>query len=142
MADFVVSTDKSRLDIGMIHDFLSNRSYWAKGIPRELVEKSIAGARCYGVYEGEKQVGFARLITDEATFGYLADVFILEEYRGNGVSKLLVAYILEDPALHDLRRWVLVTADAHTLYSRFGFSELAKPERYLEKVRPNPYGQS
>lgn len=140
MSTFVISTDKARLDVDMIHDFLSNRSYWAKGIPRETLEKSIAGSRCYGVYVEDKQVGFARLITDGATFGYLCDVFILEEYRGEGLSKQLIQTITEDPDLQLLRRWVLVTADAHTLYTRFGFSELARPERYLEKARPNPYG--
>ncbi|MGB4776062.1 MAG: GNAT family N-acetyltransferase, partial [Daejeonella sp.] len=127
MRDIIISTDKSKLDISIIHNFLSTESYWAKNIPLEIVEKSIQNSLCFGVYHYSKQIGFARLITDYATFAYLADVFILPDYRRKGLSKLLMEEIKFHPDLQNLRRWLLGTADAHTLYQQFGFTPLARP---------------
>lgn len=136
---FVYSTDKSRLDVDAIIDFLGNRSYWAQNIPRDIVERSIENSLTFGIYEGKKQVGFARLITDYATFAYLADVFVLEDYRGKGLSKKLVAFITSLPELQGLRRWHLITRDAQGLYEQFGFKPVAKPEQHMEIARPNLY---
>jgi GNAT superfamily N-acetyltransferase len=130
--EFVISTNKSKLDVDMVHNYLCNESYWAKNISVELVKKSIEGSYCFGLYITEnsilKQVGFARVITDCATFGYLADVFVLESYRGKGLSKWLMETIMNCPDLQGLRRWLLATKDAHGLYTKFGFSSLDKPE--------------
>ena len=117
---YAISTDPERLDRALIRDFLAG-SYWAKGIPREVVDRSIAGALCFGVYEGSSQVGFARVITDRATFAYLADVFVLESHRGRGLAAWLMEVIRAHPDLQDLRRWILMTRDAHGLYEKFGF---------------------
>lgn len=136
---FTYSTDKNRLDIEYIHTYLSQRSYWAEGIPYAIVKTSVENALCFGVYEGTRQVGFARLITDYATFGYLADVFIDEAYRGKGLSKKLVHFIFGIDALSMLRRIVLVTSDAHTLYAREGFAPLVAPDRYMELRRNDIY---
>src|SRR5215212_5926175 len=114
--NFIISTDKSKLDIFYIHQFLSNESYWALGIPLEIVEKSIDHSLCFGMFDGEKQIGFARIITDEATFGYLADVFIDSIYRGQGLSKWLMEVIMQLPFIPLLRRFMLGTKDAHGLY--------------------------
>lgn len=129
--DFFISTDKRKLDVAIIHDFLCNSSYWAKHIPLSVVEKSIANSYCFGIYHNKQQVGFARVITDHATFAYLADVFVLEHYRGQGLSKWLIETIIMDPELQGLRRWLLATRDAHGLYAQFGFSALDKPERIM-----------
>ncbi len=136
--NFSISTDKSKLDLSMIHDFLKS-SYWAKDIPIAVVEKSIANSFCFGVYEDNKQVGFARVITDYATFAYLADVFVLEAYRGQGLGKLLVQSILEHPELQGLKKWFLGTRDAHELYRQYGFQKSAIPEIYMEISNPNIY---
>jgi N-acetylglutamate synthase-like GNAT family acetyltransferase len=136
--DFVVSTDPSRFDITLIHQFLS-RSYWSEGIPREIVERSIENSLCFGVFEKSEQVGFARVITDRATFAYLADVFILESHRGRGLGKLLMECISKHPQLQQLRRWMLATRDAHGLYAKFGFKPLARPERFMELHQPDVY---
>ncbi len=135
---YLVSTDTSRLDLDLVHRFLS-RSYWADGIPRQVVARSIAHSLCFGVYEWGDQVGFARVVTDRATFGYLADVFVLEGHRGRGLSTWLMRVILGHPDLQGLRRFSLVTRDAHALYARFGFAALAAPERHMEILRPDPY---
>ncbi len=127
-----VSNDKSRLDLDMIHRFLSTQSYWAEGIPRELVEKSIRGSYCYGVYCGDTQAGFARVVSDGATFGYLADVFVLPEHRGRGLARRMMEVIMSDPDLRHLRRWMLVTRDAHDLYRPFGFTEPDLPGRIMQ----------
>ena len=127
-----ISADKSLPDITMIQSFLGTESYWAKNIPLKIVEESIRNSLCFGVYTDEKQVGFARVITDYTTFAYLADVFILKECRGRGMSKDLINYIRKYPALQGLRRWMVATMDAHELYRKFGFSELAHPERFME----------
>jgi len=137
----IISTDKSKLDIDLIHGYLCDESYWAKGIPRDVVERSIANSLTVGAYDGEKQVGFARAITDYAVFAYVADVFVIESYRGRGVSKMIMQAIMEHPSLRGLRRWCLVTSDAHPLYRQFGFRDLEKPEKYMEIVVRNPYGE-
>jgi ribosomal protein S18 acetylase RimI-like enzyme len=136
--EFTISTDRSRLDLTAIHAFVST-SYWAAGIPLEVVRRSINHSLCFGVYKGERQVGFARAITDQATFAYLADVYILEEYRGRGLARWLLECILGDPALQGLRRFTLVTRDAHDLYRKLGFREVAEPSTYMEILVRNPY---
>jgi len=133
-----ISTDPSRLDLDVIHGYLT-RSYWGKGISRETVERSIAGSLCFGLFKGARQIGFARVITDRATFAYLADVFILEEFRGRDLGKRLMETIRAHPDLRNLRRWMLVTRDAHGLYEKFGFGPLAHPERHMEIEEGNPY---
>lgn len=138
MHDYEISDDKSRLDIDVIHEFLS-QSYWSPGIPRSTVERAIQGSMCFGVYLDDKQVGFARVISDKATFAYLADVFILDGHRGFGLSKRLMAHVFEHADLQGLRRFMLATKDAHGLYSQFGFSELANPHIYMEILRPDIY---
>jgi N-acetylglutamate synthase-like GNAT family acetyltransferase len=138
---FTVSTDKDRLDRGVIHEFLRG-SYWAKGIPRELVDRSIENSLCFGLYDGEALVGFTRVITDKATFGYLSDVFVLESHRGRGLATWFMEVVLAHPDLQGIRRWMLATADAHGLYRRVGFTQLSKPERIMEKLLPDAYGAS
>jgi GNAT superfamily N-acetyltransferase len=135
---FTISTDPEKLDPGMIHEFLA-ASYWAKGIPREVVDRSIEGALCFGLFEDGRQVGFARVITDLATFAYLADVFVLESHRGHGLATWLMESILAHPRLQGLRRWMLVTRDAHPLYRKVGFRDLAHPERIMERTSPGIY---
>jgi len=134
-----IVTERERMDVAMIHRYLSEESYWAKGIPRELVERSIANSLCFGAFDGEAQVGFARVVTDYATFGYLADVFVLPSHRGRGIAKELMRAVMSHPALHPLRRWHLVTRDAHTLYAQFGFTPLDVPERHMSIANPNAY---
>ena len=133
--DFCISTDKSKLDINIIYDYLCNESYWAKNIPVQIVQRSIEGSYCFGLYVTENsitmQIGFARVITDCATFAYLADVFVLETYRGKGLSKWMMKTIMVCPDLQGLRRWLLATKDAHGLYLQFGFAALDKPERIM-----------
>lgn len=136
--DFVVSNDRSRLDVDLVHDFLTN-CYWAKGIPRETVLRSIENSLCFGIYCGEKQVGFARVISDYATYAYIGDVFVLDEYRGRGLGKWMMECIVKHPALQGLRRWSLVTRDAHDLYGQFGFTLLRAPERWMERHDPDVY---
>jgi GNAT superfamily N-acetyltransferase len=138
--DYCISTDKSRLNMELIHSFLSG-SYWATDIPLDTVKRAIAGSLCFGVYKGHEQVGFARLITDSATFAYLADVFILEAYRGQGLSKWLVQTIVAHPDLQGLRRWMLATRDAHELYRKFGFEIVNHPERWMEIHNAEIYRQ-
>ena len=136
----IITTDKSKLDIDLIHRYLCDESYWAKGIPRDVVERAIANSLTVGAFDGEKQIGFARAITDYAVFAYVADVFVIESHRGRGVGKMIMQAIMEHPSLRGLRRWSLVTRDAHELYRHFGFRELEKPERHMEIVARNPYG--
>lgn len=135
-----VSTDKARLDRRLIHEFLGG-TYWAAGIPRETVDQAIDGSDCFGVFESGRQIAFARVITDHATFAWLADVFVVGSHRGRGVGRYLVAAILNDARLQNLRRWMLATLDAHGLYEQLGFQPLAHPERFMEIRRANPYGQ-
>ena len=137
--DYLVSTDQARLDINVIHGFLTD-SYWAKGIPRETVARSIQHSLCFGIYDGNgAQVGFARVISDFATLAYLGDVFVLEQHRGRGLSKFMMECIVKHPALQVLRRWIVLTRDAHVLYKQFGFSPLKAPDRYMELHRPDVY---
>ena len=136
--EFTISTDKSRLQIDVIHNYLVT-SYWAANVPRAIVERSIEHSVCFGVYKGSDQIGFARVITDQATFGYLADVFILETYRGRGLSKWLMRIILDYPDVQGFRRWMLATKDAHGLYQQFGYTPLTDPSRFLERTNPDVY---
>lgn len=131
--DYTIDTDKARLNVPMIQQFLSQDSYWAQNVPLDVVKRSIENSLCFGVYQNEKQVGFTRVITDQATFAYLADVFILPEHRGKGLSKQLIETISNWPSLQGLRRWVLATRDAHTLYEQFGFTALDKPEIFMQR---------
>lgn len=136
--EFVLSTDPARLDVDFIYEFLT-QSYWAKGIPQDVVARSIENSLCFGVYHQGKQVAFARIISDFATYAYLGDVFVVEAYRGNGLGKWMMECIVTHPRLQDLRRWTLLTRDAHGLYQHFGFTPLAKPDRYMELHDPEVY---
>jgi GNAT superfamily N-acetyltransferase len=138
--NFSISTDPARLDVQAMHEYLY-KSYWAEGIPREVVAKSIEGSICFGLFDGSRQIGLARVITDKATFAYLCDVYVLEEYRGQGLSKWLMEAVCSHPELQSLRRFVLVTRDAHGLYEKFGFTRPRDPSRYMEIVRPETYKQ-
>jgi GNAT superfamily N-acetyltransferase len=143
---YAVSSDPARIDLDVVHAFLT-RSYWAAGIPREVVARSIAGSLCFGLYEERAgqpalQRGFARVITDRATYGYLADVFVVESHRGRGLGHWLMECVMAHPDLQGLRRWSLVTRDAHELYRPLGFTTLAAPERYMEKVDNEVYRRS
>ena len=135
---FTVSTDPARLDVEAIHAFLST-SYWAAGIPRETVARSLDGSLCFGLYEGERQIGLARMITDRATFAYLCDVYVLPDYRGRGLGSWLMRCVMDHPDLAGLRRFHLVTRDAHELYRPLGFIEVRNPECHMELRRPDIY---
>jgi GNAT superfamily N-acetyltransferase len=136
-----ISTDREALDVALIHQFLSQRSTWALGIPLATVERSIANSLCFGAYLDGRQVGFARVTTDYATFAYLADVFVLEAERGKGVSKALVAAVLAHADLQGLRRFMLATSDAHALYARYGFTPPARPASLMERYFPDIYAR-
>ena len=129
---YEISTDGERFDVALIHDFLS-KTYWAEGRPREVVEKSIRNSLCFGVFDGERQVAFARVITDRAVFGYLADVFVIPEYRGRGISKGLMAAILEHEDVRGLKVFLLRTRDAHSLYAQFGFTPLPNAQEMMAR---------
>jgi GNAT superfamily N-acetyltransferase len=131
--NYVISTDNTRLDVSVIYDFLSNDSYWAQGRSLELVKRSLENSLNFGVFDGNSQIGFARVVTDYATFAWLADVFIVDEHRGEGLSVWLMEVVTTHPRLQGLRRWVLATRDAHQLYRKFGFNELSQPARWLER---------
>jgi GNAT superfamily N-acetyltransferase len=133
-----VDDDPERIDLDVVHGFLSG-SYWARGIPRDVVERSLRGSLVFGLYERGRQVGFARVVTDRATFAYLADVFVLEPHRGRGLSRRLMDAIVAHPGLQGLRRWLLATRDAHGLYARYGFTPLPAPERFMERHDPDVY---
>jgi GNAT superfamily N-acetyltransferase len=135
--DYVISTDQSRLDLNAIHDYLSNSSYWAVGRKLETVKRAVENSLSFGLYEHDRQIGFARVVTDYATFAWMADVFVLEPYQGRGLGTWLVEVILAHPELQGFRRWTLATKDAHDVYRRFGFSELKRPERWMERRDPN-----
>ena len=136
--DYIISTDKTKIDLPTVHKFLSE-SYWAEGIPIELVKRSIDHSLCFGVYQDQKLIGFARVITDFATFAYLADVFIVQEERGKGLSKWLMKVILAHRQLQGLRRFTLATRDAHALYAQFGFTSFDKPEHWMQRHDPTIY---
>lgn len=137
--DYSISTDKNKLDILLIHSFLTNESGWSDGISYDVVKASIENSLNFGLYSGEKQIGYARVISDHATIAYLGDIFILQEYRGLGLSKWLMEIITEHPNLQNLRRWILLTSTAEWLYKKYGFTKLPKPEIYMEKFDPNVY---
>jgi GNAT superfamily N-acetyltransferase len=132
--EYTVSAERGRLDVAAIHDFLSVKSYWARGRDLEVVRRSIENSLPFGLYKGARQIGFARVVTDYATFAWLADVFVLDEFRGEGLGVWLVETALEHPELRGLRRWILATRDAHELYRRFGFKEVENPDVYMEKL--------
>jgi GNAT superfamily N-acetyltransferase len=137
--EFTISTERDRLQIEAIHKFLSEESYWAQNRTQNQTATAIKNSLPFGVYKGENQIGFARVVTDYATFAYLGDVYILEEFRGRGLSKWLMETIVDHPDLQGFRRWVLATRDAHALYEKFGFHALVHPDRWMEKPAPNAY---
>ncbi len=139
-APIVVDSDPERLDVAVVHGFLTD-SYWAKGIPVETVRRSIRNSLCFGLYEGSRQIGFARVVTDRATFAYLADVFVLESHRGRGLAKLLMDAVVAHPELQGLRRWMLATRDAHALYAQYGFTPLPAPEVFMQLHDPGVYSR-
>jgi GNAT superfamily N-acetyltransferase len=141
MDAYEITCDKARLDTGAIHRFLS-QSYWSPGIPRTIVERAIANSLCFGVLLHQEQVGFARVVTDGATFAYLADVYILPEHRGMGLGSRLMEQVMGHPDLQGLRRFLLATRDAHSLYAKFGFQPLSRPDRIMEIHDPNVYVES
>lgn len=134
-AGFEISTDRARLDVALVHEFLRT-SYWAEGRGRSVVERSIEHSLCFGVYQGGRQVAFARVVSDRAVFAYLMDVFVVPEFRGRGISKALMRAVLDHPDLQNLRLFLLATRDAHGLYERFGFRSLAEPERMMAIRNP------
>lgn len=138
--EFLVSTDRTLIDVDLVHDFLTN-SYWANGIPREVFVRSIENALCFGMYEDRQQIGFARVISDFATYAYIGDVFVVESHRGRELGTFLMECIMKHPELQGLRRWSLVTRDAHGLYKKFGFEALKKPQNYMEIVDARVYKQ-
>ncbi|MEO7672759.1 MAG: GNAT family N-acetyltransferase [Pyrinomonadaceae bacterium] len=138
-SQLTISTDASKLQVDVIHEFLVNDSYWAKERSIEQTRAAIENSICFGVYDGGRQIGFARVVSDCATFAYLGDVFIVEEFRGRSLSKWLMETIVSHPDLQGLRRWVLATRDAHALYEKFGFHSLTFPERWMERSAPNAY---
>ena len=138
---FLISTDRSKLDTDSIHEFLSTKAYWCLNIPKETVRKSIENSLCFGLYDGEIQVGFARVISDFATIAYLGDVYVLEEYRGHGLSKWLMETVMSHPQLQGLRRWILLTGDAHGLYRKFGWTDIADPSLWMELHNRNVYSR-
>jgi GNAT superfamily N-acetyltransferase len=139
--DLLISTDRSRLDVDVIHAFLTG-CYWAKGIPKDTVIRSIENSLCFGLYCDGQQAGFARVVSDYATYAYIGDVFLLETYRGRGLAKWLMECIVSYPSLQGLRRWTLATRDAHPLYAQFGFTPLRAPDRWMERHDSNVYANS
>jgi GNAT superfamily N-acetyltransferase len=139
--DYEISLDPARIDVGAVHAFIAN-SYWAAGMPIATLRKAIDHSLCVSAFADDAQVGFARVVTDRATFAYLADVYVLEAHRGRGLSRRLVAALLGHPELQGLRRLMLVTRDAHGLYEKFGFTALAHPSRVMELHRPEVYAAS
>jgi GNAT superfamily N-acetyltransferase len=138
---FTITCDPAKMDRAVIAEFLAS-SYWAEGIPPATVERSLAHSLCFALLDGDRQVGFARVISDHATIAYLGDVFVLPEYRRRGLSKWLMECVVSHPELQGLRRWILATRDAHGLYEKFGFTPLKKPEIFMERHNPNVYGAS
>lgn len=132
--EYFISTDVDRLDLALIHNFLSNSSYWAQGRNLEVVKRSISNSFNFGLYKNNQQIGFARVVTDYATFAWLADVFVLDGYQGQDLGKWLIEVIVSHCRLQGLRRWILATKDAHELYRRFGFTELSDVSRWMEKT--------
>jgi len=138
--EYVVSTDKGRIDLKAVHAFLAG-TYWSPEIPESVVRRAIAGSLCFGIYRGAEQVGFARVITDRATYAYLSDVFVLDAHRGRGLAKWMMEVIMAHPSLQGLRRFALSTRDARSLYEPFGFETVANPDRQMEILRRDIYRQ-
>lgn len=141
MSSYEITSDASRLDIDAIHAYLST-SYWSRGIPRDVVERALRNSLCFGLLCDGEQVGFARMVTDRATFAYLADVYVLEAHRGRGLTKMLMDHVFAHPELQGLRRMLLVTRDAHGLYGKYGFQPLASPDRVMELHQPDVYANA
>lgn len=137
--DYWISTDRNRLDIDSIHQFLANKSYWSKDIPYSIVNKAVSKSLCFGVFMDDEQIGFARVVSDYVTFAWLADVYILEEFRGMGLGKWMLEFIMSHPDLQSLRRWMLATRDAQGLYARYGFKPIQNPERFMENHQPDVF---
>lgn len=136
--NYFITTNNSKLDVNVIHNYLSEESYWAKGIPKDVVEKAIANSLCFGLFYKDAQIGFARLVTDKATFAYLADVFVLNKHRGKGLGKWLMRTIQSHPELQNLKRWILTTKDAHGLYEQMGWIKPPEDYTYRFMMRHNP----
>jgi GNAT superfamily N-acetyltransferase len=141
MSELRISTDKADLDLGLVHGFLSSQTYWARGIPQETVARAMENSLCFGGFVDGAQVAFARVVSDFATFAYLADVFVLPAHRGLGYSKQLMDAVMAHPQLQGLRRFMLATSDAHTLYARYGFTAPARPQVLMEVWKPDIYAQ-
>jgi GNAT superfamily N-acetyltransferase len=137
--EFEISTDRSRLQVDVIQAFMADESYWAQTRTLEQTRTAIKHSVCFGLYHGDRQIGFARVVSDQATFAYLGDVFVVEEFRGRGLSKWLMEVIVSHPDLQGLRRWILATRDAHGLYEQFGFAPLRFPDRWMERTAPDAY---
>ena len=137
--EYEIDTDRKRLDLAAIHRFLSNESYWAHNRTMEQTLTAVENSQCFGLFCGKQQVGFARLVTDRATFAYIGDVYVIDEHRGKDLSKWLMKVIVEQPDLQGLRRWVLATRDAHGLYEQFEFAPLRHPDRWMERTAPDAY---
>jgi GNAT superfamily N-acetyltransferase len=137
--EFEITTDQARLDLDVIHDYLARQSYWARGIPRPTLEKSVRNSLCFGLFEATRQVGLARVVSDYATIAYLGDVFVLPEYQGRGLAQWLMQCVVAHPDLQNLRRWILVTKDAHGLYRKYGFAQLAQQQNFMELHNPDVY---
>jgi GNAT superfamily N-acetyltransferase len=134
-----LSTDAGEMDVDAIHAYLAGESYWARGIPRDVVARAVRNSVCVGVFDRDAQVAFARVVTDRATFAYLCDVYVLESHRGRGIGKRMMEAVDAHPELRGLRRWSLVTKDAHGLYGRFGWTPVDRPERFMERTDPDVY---
>ena len=139
MGAYRITTDSAETDIDFVHAYLT-RSYWSPGIPKVVVRRAVANSVCFNLFLDDRQIGFARLVTDRATFAYLADVFVLEEHQKNGLGKMLMDEVVRHPEVQELRRWMLATADADTLYAKYGFTPLANPPRFMERHDPDVYG--
>ncbi|SHF51549.1 GNAT family N-acetyltransferase [Flavisolibacter ginsengisoli] len=140
--DFIISTDKSKLDLSFIHGYLSKEAYWSKNIPFDVVQTAANNSLNFGLYYKNRQIGYARVITDYATIAYLGDVFIISEFRGQGLSKWMLDKLMNHPGLQGLRRWILLTRDAHMLYKKYGWTEIASPEKWMEKHDPGVYAKT
>lgn len=139
LGDFLITTDKTKLDVVAIHDFLSNHSGWSDNIPFDRVKTSIDNSLNFGLFHNNKQIGFARVISDFSTIAYLGDIYVLDTYRGQGLSKKLMDAVINHPNLQGLRRWILLTSTANWLYEKYGFTKLPNPEVYMELYKPNVY---
>lgn len=140
--NYLLTTDASLFDTDTLYHFISDQSYWSRGIPRATFERSLQHSLCFGLFQDETQIGFARVVSDFATFAYLGDVFVHQNHRGRGLSKWMIDCVLSHPDLRGLRRWMLATRDAHELYKQFGFTELKAPGKFMEKHDPEVYGKT